>query len=251
MSGDVDGGRRRTRVSLRFGHVLGGVFLAVVVLFATNADAATRVTLASRDGLTLVGTLTEPAATPAPAVLLLHGLGRSRHDWDRFAETLAARGIVSLALDIRGHGESGGPAPADLSIAVADAIAGLEFLARQASVAAGRLAIVGASIGANLAVLAGAGDSYVRAIVLLSPGLDYRGLKIENAMRRYGERAALIVTSQEDPYATRSAKVLATTGSTIGHELQVLDGAGHGAAMLDRVPQLSSTVVDWLVLRLL
>jgi alpha-beta hydrolase superfamily lysophospholipase len=223
---------------------------AAAVIGAAVADAGTRVTLASRDGLTLVGTLVEPDSTPAPAVLLLHGLGRSRHDWDRFAETLAARGIGSLALDIRGHGESGGPAPEDLSIAVADAIAGLEFLSRQASVAPGRLGIVGASIGANLAVLAGAGDSYVRAIVLLSPGLDYRGLKIENAMRRYGERAALIVTSQEDPYATRSSKVLSSTG-LIGHELQVLEGAGHGAAMLDRAPQLTSSVVDWLALRLL
>ena len=245
------GARGRSCPGRRVGRLVCGLLSAAVVIAVAAADAATRVTLASRDGLTLVGTLVEPSATPAPAVLLLHGLGRSRHDWDRLAEILAGRGIVSLALDVRGHGESGGPMPDDLSITVADAFAGLEFLSRQPSVAPGRLGIIGASIGANLAVLAGAGDPAVRGIVLLSPGMDYRGLKIENAMRRYGDRPALIVSSQEDPYATRSSKILATTGSSIGHDLQVLEGAGHGAAMLDRSPQLTSTVVDWLALRLL
>jgi pimeloyl-ACP methyl ester carboxylesterase len=42
-----------------------------------------------------------------PAVLLLHGGGRTRRDWDPFAALLVARGYHPVALDLRGHGESG------------------------------------------------------------------------------------------------------------------------------------------------
>jgi pimeloyl-ACP methyl ester carboxylesterase len=40
-------------------------------------------------------------------VLLLHGGGRTRHDWDAFAPLLRARGYRPVAMDLRGHGDSG------------------------------------------------------------------------------------------------------------------------------------------------
>ncbi len=42
-----------------------------------------------------------------PAVLLLHGGGQTRHAWGKTGEVLAARGFYAVALDHRGHGESG------------------------------------------------------------------------------------------------------------------------------------------------
>lgn len=39
-------------------------------------------------------------------VLLLHGGGQTRHSWRRTAERLAANGIIAVALDARGHGDS-------------------------------------------------------------------------------------------------------------------------------------------------
>jgi len=44
--------------------------------------------------------------------------------------------------------------------------------------------------------------------VLLSPGLDYRGLRTEAAIKKFGGRAALLVSSTKDPYAWRSVKTL-------------------------------------------
>jgi pimeloyl-ACP methyl ester carboxylesterase len=41
-----------------------------------------------------------------PAVLLLHGGGRTRHDWDEFAPMLRERGYHPVAMDLRGHGDS-------------------------------------------------------------------------------------------------------------------------------------------------
>ncbi|MGW4909133.1 alpha/beta fold hydrolase [Streptomyces sp. NPDC004270] len=40
-------------------------------------------------------------------VLLLHGGGQTRHSWARTARRLAARGWRAVALDARGHGDSG------------------------------------------------------------------------------------------------------------------------------------------------
>jgi len=48
------------------------------------------------------------AAKPGPGVLLLHQGNRTRHSWDDLAEQLAAAGINTLTLDMRGYGESGG-----------------------------------------------------------------------------------------------------------------------------------------------
>src|SRR5208283_5138082 len=49
------------------------------------------------------------AAKPGPGVLLLHQSNRTRQSWDDLAGQLAAAGINVLAIDMRGHGDSGGP----------------------------------------------------------------------------------------------------------------------------------------------
>src|SRR5438045_6720105 len=48
------------------------------------------------------------AAKPGPGVLLLHQSNRTRDSWDGVAQQLAAAGINTLTLDMRGFGESGG-----------------------------------------------------------------------------------------------------------------------------------------------
>lgn len=42
----------------------------------------------------------------APAVLLAHGGGQTRHAWGETARLLAEQGKYAIALDLRGHGES-------------------------------------------------------------------------------------------------------------------------------------------------
>src|SRR5882724_13205053 len=48
------------------------------------------------------------AAKPGPAVLLYHQSNRTRKEWDMVARQLAAAGINTLTVDVRGHGETGG-----------------------------------------------------------------------------------------------------------------------------------------------
>lgn len=224
----------------------------IAVSLAASLQAAARpVAFRADDGVPLVGTFYEPVPRPGPAVILVHMLTRSREDWQAVGARLAEAGIGALALDLRGHGASG-PALAastgqsDLaSQMLLDVAAARSFLrGRPDLVFAERIGLAGASVGANLVVTAAAGDPAVRSIALLSAGLEYRGLRVEAAMKKYGTRPALLVASRDDPYATRSLEHLATAANGVP-ETRLFDSGGHGTVMLTRQPDLIRLLVDW------
>lgn len=222
--------------------------LAALVLAQAAFAGTQHVTIRTDDGVSLAGTWYEPGARQAPAVILVHMLHRTRRDWDEVATRLASEGIGALAIDLRGHGESSGGIEegdaADYSALVRDVAAARRYLASRGDVQPSHLGIAGASIGANLAVLEASGDPSIASLALLSVSGDYRGLRIEAAMKKYGARPALFVASDEDPYAVRSSKELQKAGGGV-RELLVLKNAGHGTAMLSRDADLARALVDW------
>jgi acetyl esterase/lipase len=127
---------------------------------------------------------------------------------------------------------------------VDDVRAAKRHLSLRPDVIHSRIGVAGASLGANLAVLAAAEDTGIASLVLLSPSLDYRGLRIEAAMRQYGKRPALLVAGRDDGYAMRSVKELADVRGGI-REVLLLDGAGHGTTMFGHSPELGRLVVEW------
>lgn len=79
-------------------------------------------------------------------VLLLHGGGRARGDWDVFVELLLGSGFRPVSMDLRGHGESGA-APWSWGEALADVAAVVD------EVGLHRPVIVGHSLGGMVATL--------------------------------------------------------------------------------------------------
>ena len=75
------------------------------VAFAQNPEPRI-VDLKAADGTPLKATYFA-AARPGPGVLLLHQINRDRKSWDPVAAQLAATGMNTLTLDLRGFGESG------------------------------------------------------------------------------------------------------------------------------------------------
>src|SRR5688500_16579426 len=135
-----------------------------LVLAQPSVNAAGRiVTYRAADGRTLTGLLLEADTHPAPAVVLVPMLGRSRDDWQVVAQRLVDARISALAIDL-----PGASLPADAEALVAwhqDIGAAITFLAsRPADVRPGSIGIAGASLGANLAALAAAADPSVRSI---------------------------------------------------------------------------------------
>jgi dienelactone hydrolase len=218
------------------------------VALHSEAGAATQqpVNFKADDGVTIAATLYLPSR-PGPAIILLHPLTRSREDWRAVGGRLAEGGFVALAIDFRGHGASDPPIDdkgRELSAMSLDIKAARAFLAGRREVIQGRVGILGASVGANLALTAAVGDSTVRSLALLSPGLDYRGIRTEAALARYGDRPALLVGSSEDNYVMISMRRLLGQGTGTREQL-VLDSAGHGTAMVARRPELIGLLVDW------
>ena len=118
------------------------------------------------------------------------------------------------------------------------------FLRNRPEVIGNSLGIAGASIGANLAVLDAADDPGVLSIALLSPGIDYKGLRTDAAMKRFGARPALLAGSTKDLYAARSIRQLTTIGPGL-REVRLTDSVAHGTVLLARDPELIGALVDW------
>jgi dienelactone hydrolase len=228
-----------------------GLVLVLIALGFNNpagARAGTeRVTIRTDDGVSLAATWYEPSGRSA-AVILVHMLHKSRRDWEPVASRLASEGIGALTLDLRGHGESSGTVPegdaADYSVLIRDLIAARRYVATRSDVQPSRIGIAGASIGANLAVLESSADGAVASLALLSPTADYRGLRIDAAMKKYGTRPVLLIASDDDAYSMRSVKELQKAGGGT-REVLILNHAGHGTVMLGHDPDLARTLVDW------
>ena len=227
-------GRRQATALAAIGILLG---LMLMLMAGVDAASGRRISLRTEDGVTLSGAYYEPSRRPAPGIVLLHMLHRTHEDWDVTASHLSDAGFAVVAIDFR-------QAEADLGPLALDVKAAKAFLRERPDVLATSIGIAGASIGANLAVLDAGDDPAVRSIALLSPGLDYRGLRIEAAMKKYGGRPALLVGSTKDPYAWRSIREIAAIGPGT-REVRLTDTVAHGSVLLSRDPDLIGALVDW------
>ena len=125
-------------------------------------------------GVRLVGD--QRGAEDAPAVLLLHGGGQTRHAWTATATTMAAEGWRAIAVDLRGHGDSDWPPDGSYEITdfASDVVAVVDSLSLAPFV-------VGASLG-GIAALAAQGivDRQLYAGVVLvdvAPRLEPAGIE--------------------------------------------------------------------------
>ncbi len=218
--------------------------VALALALVPSVAVAQPVQLRAADGTTLAATYYPSARGPAPAVVLVHMLTRSRDDWRAFAERLQAAGAAALAVDLRGHGGSSGSAAPSAAMAL-DVQAAVAWLAARGDLTPGAIGIVGASFGATVALLAAGESAAVRAVALLSPAADYRGVRLEAGLRKLGARPLLLVASTEDPYALRTARAL-TEEASPNRQLRLSSVPAHGSPLLERDGELATAVVDWL-----
>jgi dienelactone hydrolase len=194
------------------------------------------------DGRTINALVFETAQRPAAAVVMVPMLGRPKDDWDAVGQRLAEANILALAIDLPSQSDPGDPKA--LAGWNADVRAAVSYLSSRQDVRPGAIGIVGASLGASLAALAAADLGTVRSLALVSPALEYHGVRMEAAMKQFGGRSALLVASSHDPYAARTVRDLAKDAAGT-REVRLSDVAAHGTVLLMRDPDLVRALVDW------
>ncbi len=222
------------------------MFLLVGTSFAGPVE---NVKIATADGLELHAVY-QPSEDSQQTVLFLHMLNRSVKDWEYLAQRVNRAGFNTLAMDLRSHGENAGQGKptsdlnySDFRAMLGDVDKAIAWLKERGS---SDISIVGASIGSSLALLAAGKDPAIGNLVLLSPGVNYKGLELSGAMQTYGERPVLIAVSSEDGYSAKSALVLDSEAQG-KHHMAIYDNAGHGTKMLNRSPKLEPLIQSWLL----
>ena len=203
------------------------------------------VTFTADDGLEIQTTFFGSRAGPSqPGVILLHMLGGSRKVWEQnnFAALLADNSYAVLTVDMRGHGDTRGQQNWESVEADLQQI-WTEFT-EWGEVDGGRTAVIGGSIGSSMALITGDNHPAIRTVVLLSPGIEYLGVPIDERILTYGQRPMLIVASEEDTYSADSSRALHRVAQDA--ELIMYEGAGHGIQMFGAEPTLSTTILSWL-----
>lgn len=235
------------------------VFLCLSMLFIAmiaSAQTATPippippqpVSINAEDGLTLTGDLYRPSiidADGAPSVLLLHMLRSQRNAYEPLIPSLLAEGYIVLNVDLRGHGATGGQE--DWDLALIDVENWLAWLGEQDGVRKDALAVIGASIGANLALIACANTEACITVIALSPGFDYRGvMPTASIADGLADKSVLLVASQEDTYSADSIKHM--FGQAYGDvSARLYTGRSHGTQLFAaRLPDVTHLIVGWL-----
>lgn len=218
--------------------------LATLTLLA--APTNTEMALTSADGFALKGTLTLPAAKgKAPVVILAHQFGANRADWAPLAERLAARGIGTLALDLRGHGASTEKAGTQVAVTKqfmdsaktvgfdkipADLAQAAAWLRKQPGVDGRRLGLAGASLGGFSVILASPAVKPLAILTLSPAGSDAFGngaLANLKAAQLRGRATVLVLASSDDKEAFANAQALRDLP---GVDVNLKDGNEHGFA---------------------
>lgn len=219
---------------------------------ASRPDIQTLV-FASDDGFHLTGTMLAPEIEHPPGLILVHRYAGDRDGWAGFAQAARALGMLVLAVDLRGHGDSrirnGEPVHyrqiPDWHEALLDIRAAKDVLFDHGA-HPDNLAIAGEGFGANLALHYALKDPDIQAVVMLSPGLDYQGLRTEGLIQELTDCPTLLMTAEGDAYAAMSADAL-HTAAPVFSELRSWSGAAHGTGLFAAHPESVNFVLRWLL----
>lgn len=206
--------------------------------------APAKVSISLPDGKTVDAIYYAPPAgsEKAPAAVLLHELGATPDVWKNFAPKLAALGYAAVL-------------PANFSTMKGSEASILEiakWLRQQPGVDGSRVAMIGASIGANLSIRECAIDADCKVVVALSPGLDYQGITTEDAMANMAKKNVLIMAGQLDSLSKGIAKVAAVAPITTNVMLRMYaTDLNHGTSLLSDAsfaPDSEELILHWLKL---
>ena len=161
-----------------------------------------------------------------PGILILASL---RSEWGNFPAFLSSQGATVLVVEMRQP-----PVAADM-----DAL--LTSLSESGTVDPGRIGVIGAGTGADMALMGCAVTPICAATVLLSPqGRD----TLANVVASYNPRPLFIAAATDDATSFAAAQAVALSASNARFEQFT---TGRGPTLLSLYPELPDQIVEWLL----
>ncbi len=236
------------------------VALTLFLVCETPAFAAIKaVSFTTDDGINIAAVVdgVKAGASSQPAVVFIHQGGSDKSEWTKteLFKQIVAKGMVALAYDVRGHGQSGGEADFgilfdDPNQAPKDLQAALAYIRSLPSVDKSRIAIVGASIGSNLAVMATGLPNYgVKTAVAIS-GKSSAVYNLAGVTPdELAIRSVFHIASEHEQDGLRKSWAEELYGVTADpSRLEIVAGSnGHGVTVFADDPSLTNRVMDWLL----
>ncbi len=227
--------------------VMIATFVMCSLVFAQDLPASETITRAAPDDIALVADF---YAAPenvknAPVIIALHMLNSARAAYEALIPDLRAAGYAVLNIDMRGHGESGGTR--DWDAAIADVADWIDWLDQNGQLSDDGWIAIGASIGANVAIISCADSEPCLGAIALSPGLDYRGVTPEAALvDGLADRDALLVAAAGDSSSSAAIRqmFLNAKGAV---SARMYTGRAHGTRLFDsEYESVSGLIRLWL-----
>jgi predicted esterase len=192
----------------------------------TEGKGFETLTLKTSDDQTIKGVFySNPESTKG--LILLHQLSKDHTSWNQWIPSFRTTHNV-LSIDLRGHGQSSGDfrdfSDDDFNSMKKDVTAAVETLERK-GIPKKNISFIGSSIGANTVQNHVSINPHDKS-VLLSPGLNYRGIKLNMK-----DNSSLVIVSKEDSYSYNSVKELESISPS--SKFIYLENKGHGTNMLD------------------
>lgn len=160
---------------------LFAILVSLMLVFGMTAVAETAVLTYESRGAQIPATLVTPDGLESyPVVVLIHGHGGSREENVGFAcvaDALAAQGIGSIRMDFPGCGESTESFRLNtMTNMKADVAAAIEYV--KANVPAGKIGVMGYSMGGRIILEMLAEGAQFDAVAFLAPAADNEDLKL-------------------------------------------------------------------------
>ncbi|MFH0970750.1 MAG: alpha/beta fold hydrolase [Candidatus Diapherotrites archaeon] len=205
------------------------------------------------DGFRIKGTVWDcPSSlngnTEKPVIIALHQFASDRFDYQSFAEYASQHYSYRVyAFDLRGFGESTQKIghSVDASSFTDDDFKKIAKDITQAKkiLNAETIFVIGASIGANSALNYSASHPETKGIVLLSPGLNYKGIDVKESMS-FSTVPMLIMASKGDAYSFNSSQTIFSSSPLTDKQLVLKEGKSHGTQLFDSSIQSPEIVFE-------
>lgn len=161
-------------------------------------------------------------------VILVHQFGSNRHDFDILIPELLNSGFTVLDYDIRGMGKSQN-GPTQINDFPKDVIGAVNFLKTKAEVDPDKIAIIGASVGANVAYVVSGSVPDIKAAISLSPSnTGSRGVLLGLDIPNFSPHNIFIASDEKEK---ADADFVFSLSKEIKQQ-KVYPGFGHGVVLL-------------------